>query len=708
MKKIFLLTTIGALAIAGCTSFDGYDENAVKHATKEEMRANAESVLGITLDPNHDWSNVTNKTVTITANANLDDIVKVQILTESPLFNEESSVLSEASVNKGQTVTLSFEAPDDLTELMAACIDSNGKYYLQVFNIDDNQVSFTSTKAGTRGSFSDNLPNASDIVLASCIKSFNALRAEDALANGYATICGNTNMSGTRWTYDQWNDGSWREDRLWSAQNKQLNSTWKIADGVVFKNSDAMDNKEAENLKKIICDDFLVKTTNDKSDVTGTGNKRNNIKRIRNSKYFELENNYLTPNGVDPLVITPVQANTTEYDYNDVYYYYFKESDLDGKTEEYIKNYIKRLPKYKAIDLNKGKSEKFNKFFNYLLPFYGPNPQWDGNANTSIFESDGYPVEGKPAESTIIPRGYKVGFLNRKNFKNDDQADNPGSGCTYGDGRLNFENNHISGHFLSSIDKNNSFKTHGGRTLQGNTTDGMQWEDPRIAMFSVNDKTYMCFEDGADCNFCDMIIEISSGIDILDETIEVFYTVYTMCYEDREKGDYDMNDVVIKAMRLPNNQVLYSIEACGAHDELYIHNINGQTINSGVEIHELLGVKKDTYVNTVEGGVRKEPVQEIVTVDNNFSFTNPDCLPYIENRTMGNIVYISKTGDDPHGIVIPCDYKYPTEQTKISDANEQFLEWARDKNSISSKGWYRTGNEDLIYSKSVLENKTGK
>ena len=154
--------------------------------------------------------------------------------------------------------------------------------------------------------------------------------------------------------------------------------------------------------------------------------------------------------------------------------------------------------------------------------------------------------------------------------------------------------------------------------------------------------------------------------------------------------------------------MLYSIEACGAHDELYIHNINGQTINSGVEIHELFGVKKDTYVNTVEGGVRKEPVQEIVTVDNNFSFTNPDCLPYIENRTMGNIVYISKTGDDPHGIVIPCDYKYPTEQTKISDANEQFLEWARDKNSISSKGWYRTGNEDLIYSKSVLENKTGK
>ena len=344
MKKIFLLTTIGALAIAGCTSFDGYDENAVKHATKEEMRANAESVLGITLDPNHDWSNVTNKTVSITANANMDNIVKVQILTETPLFNEEASVLSEASVSKGQTVTLSFETPDDLTELMAACVDNNGKYYLQLFNIDDQQVSFASTKAGTRGSFSDNFPNASDIVLASCIKSFNALRAEEAKANGFVTVWGDPKPGDKTpiRTYDQWNDGSWSEDRLWSAQNKQLNSTWKIEDGVVFKKSDAMDDKEAENLKKIICDDFLVKKTSVKDDATN--GKRNNIKRIRNSKYFELENNYLTPNGVDPLIITPVQANTMEYDFNDVYYYYFKESDLAGKTDDYIKNYIKRLP----------------------------------------------------------------------------------------------------------------------------------------------------------------------------------------------------------------------------------------------------------------------------------------------------------------------------------------------------------------------------
>ncbi len=78
-------------------------------------------------------------------------------------------------------------------------------------------------------------------------------------------------------------------------------------------------------------------------------------------------------------------------------------------------------------------------------------------------------------------------------------------------------------------------------------------------------------------------------------------------------------------------------------------------------------------------------------------------MPYIENRTKNNTVKIAKNGEDPHGIVIPFDYKYPTEKTTISEANKQFLEWARDKNSISSKGWYRTGEENLIYTQSIFE-----
>lgn len=702
MKKIFLLTTIGALAISSCTSFDGYDENAAKHATKEEIKANAESVFGATLDPSQDWSNVVKKTVSITANANLNDIVKVQILTESPLFNEDASILSEADVKKGQTVTLSFEMPDDLTELMAACIDSNGKYSLQVFDVNDQTISFSSvSKARTRSAFSDNLPNANDIVLAGCIKSFNALRAEEAKENGFVSVYDKTNSTGNLYTYDEWNDGSWIEDRLWSAQDKNLGSTWKIQDGVIFKNSDPIDAKEAANLKKIILDDFLVKTAG--SGDISTNGKRNNLTRIRKSKYFELENNYLTTNGQDPLVITPVQAWSTEYKFNDVYYYYFLESEIAGKDELYVKNYIKHLPKYKAIDLNNykyGNNKSFTKSYNYLLPFYGPNPIWDGT--NTILETENYPTVGKKAVSTIIPKGYKVGFLNRKNFNNQSMSNSCGSGCVYGDGRLNREVNHLLGHYLGAIDKTLSFNTHGNKAKTGNTVEGMQWEDPRIVMFSVNDKTYMCFEDGADCNYCDLIIEVSSGIDILDETIEVFYTVYTMCYEDREKGDYDMNDVVIKAMRLSSNQILYSIEACGAHDELFIHNINGNTINSNMEIHAMFGVKTETFVNTIEGGVRKDPIQDIVTVDDDFSFANPECLPYIENRTMGNIVEISKTGEDPHAIIIPHDYKYPTEKTKISDAHKQFLEWACDKNSASSKGWYRTGIEDKIYTQSIF------
>ena len=53
------------------------------------------------------------------------------------------------------------------------------------------------------------------------------------------------------------------------------------------------------------------------------------------------------------------------------------------------------------------------------------------------------------------------------------------------------------------------------------TKDGMQWTDPRIAIFTANNKTYMCFEDGADCSFCDMIFEIGSGTEQLEENQSV-------------------------------------------------------------------------------------------------------------------------------------------------------------------------------------------
>jgi hypothetical protein len=195
----------------------------------------------------------------------------------------------------------------------------------------------------------------------------------------------------------------------------------------------------------------------------------------------------------------------------------------------------------------------------------------------------------------------------------------------------------------------------------------------------------MMFEDGSDVNFVDIIVEINGGLELVDAAQEINNNVYTFCFEDRKLGDYDMNDVVIKAERLNISQVKYSVVACGAYDELYLRNINGNTLNTTTEIHALFNVTNlSTFINTQTKNY--EPVSEVITVDPSFSFTDFSKQVYIYNKTQDYDVKMSQKGEDPHGIMIPCDFKYPIEKTCIKDAYKQFNNWG--ENPINSTDWY--------------------
>ena len=82
----------------------------------------------------------------------MNDIVKVQILTEAPYFNEDARVLNEAPVSNSQSISLTYDCPSDYTELVAACVDSKGVYYIAAFNAGDTQVNFQK-RAMTRAAF---------------------------------------------------------------------------------------------------------------------------------------------------------------------------------------------------------------------------------------------------------------------------------------------------------------------------------------------------------------------------------------------------------------------------------------------------------------------------------------------------------------------------------------------------------------------------
>ena len=69
--------------------------------------------------------------------------------------------------------------------------------------------------------------------------------------------------------------------------------------------------------------------------------------------------------------------------------------------------------------------------------------------------------------------------------------------------------------------------------------------------------------------------------------------------------------------------------------------------------------------------------------------------PYIYDMTTGLTVKLSKKGEDPHGIMIPNDFKYPKEKTCIKDAYLQFNNWGQ--NRITSTDWYKYPEVDKVF-----------
>ena len=135
MKKLSFFLAIAGLLLSGC-SHDDFSAQTDELAKQEELakiRENAEKIFG-KIDSRQDWNSATRGKVSITADADLEGIVKVQILTESPFLNPDARVLSETTASAGQTVELSFDAPNVYNRLFAACVNNKGVYYSKGFN----------------------------------------------------------------------------------------------------------------------------------------------------------------------------------------------------------------------------------------------------------------------------------------------------------------------------------------------------------------------------------------------------------------------------------------------------------------------------------------------------------------------------------------------------------------------------------------------
>ena len=332
-KKLFFILA-SSLLIASCSKHEivpitppSDDQQATKDRAKE--------ILG-NIDPAQEWNSIKSGSVTIVADAQLQDIVKIQILTESPILNENAKVLAEANVKNGESVTLSYDAPNVYSQLMAACVNKDGIYYQTVFNIGKTIVNFasnTSSQVARRAS-ADDVPTFTTLKLKKPRQSFNAQRTIHSDESAYSI----------------WKDSKWENEQMWDlADNQTFDKGWKLDEmtnrGHLFRDINGFADGEQATVEAI------VNSALNKYDKSGWNGKRNNLNSVRNSEYFKKNANHIITNGKSPVTLIPIQAYNTEFKQDHIYYYYFKDEDIPaGMSEE---DYIKQLPKFKAIQVER-------------------------------------------------------------------------------------------------------------------------------------------------------------------------------------------------------------------------------------------------------------------------------------------------------------------------------------------------------------------
>ena len=231
-------------------------------------------------------------------------------------------------------------------------------------------------------------------------------------------------------------------------------------------------------------------------------------------------------------------------------------------------------------------------------------------------------------------------------------------------------------------------------------------DDERVKVIMINQYVVVCCEDGDDWDYNDRMYWMPYGVERLEtdivDPVPTKPEVWTYVWEDQDFGDYDMNDCVIEVQENVANadNLDVTLVALGAMHDIWLGFDNKAAVTYkdykavfGQELHEVLGVARGTMVNT--GGATAKPVTVTVAKPEGFDFQTCSFIlgAMVEDSKKGmyeNDYYyikIASKGQDPHGIVIPGKWQWPTERTCIKDAYPEFITWSADH--TKALDWYK-------------------
>lgn len=233
----------------------------------------------------------------------------------------------------------------------------------------------------------------------------------------------------------------------------------------------------------------------------------------------------------------------------------------------------------------------------------------------------------------------------------------------------------------------------------------------RVKVYMFNGYVFVGCEDGDNWDYNDRMFWMPYGADrvVKAEGLPVppepsEPKVWTYVWEDKDYGDYDLNDCVIEVQENKDDRTKLDITlvALGGARQLWLgfDNKNAKTYKDytpvwNKELHSLLGVATGTLVNT--GRASAKPVTITLPKPEGFDFQTCSFVLGAkhsdEDKNMMDYdndfyyIKIATVGQDPHGIVIPEKWQWPTETTCIKDAYPQFNTWSADH--TKAQDWYK-------------------
>ena len=729
MKK-YLINGLAACAMllsVGCSH-----DNDFSMPSKEEALSNATEKLGVEIDPNMNWNLATAIEANVSVNLGLDQEYTLVIYDKNPLFNDDVHYYAKTMIKEGETATLKLDVPTADSVFYAAVFDSKYRRIVQSAYVENNSlltmnfgevVSEARTNRATRAA-------ETDADAAAYVKTLNDFLNPTGIVESWKTVEQISIEQMQNYTaIDDDIMGSKFQGR--SIQNPAYNSAgqpvyygdmkhYRVPSNVELKqpfNTNSYSNT-INGLVVYIEGKVHLTSSNSLNDVTLV---------VANGGEIVIDGN-TTFSGTGRFVVCPggkitgsngvvLKVSNGAPCYNAGTINYAGTLDLNGSTF-YNNNTIN-------LDILMGTT--WGTHFTNFGHIY---------ARTNAMQADAY--NQNIVNGCYIQFTENAGVGGLTMLKNS-RLDVGGQLYITGNG-YNFRNelHHLSMITAGSIKANGAtlfgptaydkfavvkvgsvyanndtdlqtannlymdwdsanFYMHDGRKIDQNFDNyyymrGLvnkisKWSNESTSTFIIP-----CDANGCTGNGYNAPAEKSAGQQPAAEeplTVPGSPAVWTYAFEDTPLGDYDMNDVVIKVCKNAEDDSKLDVTLCctGAALNLEVY-LDDKVLfsGSGKEVHKVFGQEAGKFINTVNDGIKEEYVTETIDKPANFSYETADF--WIKTPQME--VHIAKQGEDPHGIVVPGDWRWPSEWQCIKNAYPNFIEFAKDASTTNEaiRKWY--------------------